>query len=47
MVGDQGNTNFAGLMRDNNEPLYEGLYKVFEVIIHFEDVPHKIHELNA
>ena len=41
MVGDQGNTNFVGLMRDTNEPLYEGLYKVFEVL------PHQMHELNA
>ena len=23
MVGDKGNTNFDGLMTDNNEPLYE------------------------
>ena len=27
MVSDESNTNFDGLMRDNNEPLYEGCTK--------------------
>ena len=32
MVGDEGNTNFDELMRDNNEPLYEAYMKVVQSI---------------